>query len=146
MSVGRRKAAVAQVKIIPGTGKITINGQPGLLYLQNNRSSILSVESPFNLLKLQENFDTIVNVQGGGLRGQAEAIKLGISRAFCEIENEIQNSFEQVSVEGEIFQVEPSEISKKLKNQGYLTRDSRCKERRKYGLKKARKAPQFSKR
>ena len=144
MSVGRRKAAVAQVKIIPGTGKITINGQPGLLYLQNNRSSILSVQAPFNLLKLQENFDTIVNIQGGGLRGQAEAIKLGISRALCEIEN----SFEQVSIEGETLneKVEPSEISKKLKNQGYLTRDSRCKERRKYGLKKARKAPQFSKR
>ena len=144
MSVGRRKAAVARVKIIPGTGKITINGQPGLLYLQNNRSSILSVQAPFNLLKLQENFDTIVNIQGGGLRGQAEAIKLGISRALCEIEN----SFEQVSIEGETLneKVEKSEISKKLKNQGYLTRDSRCKERRKYGLKKARKAPQFSKR
>nr|AIT94620.1 ribosomal protein S9 [Chlorosarcina brevispinosa] len=144
MSVGRRKAAVARVKIIPGTGKITINGQPGLLYLQNNRSSILSVQAPFNLLKLQENFDTIVNIQGGGLRGQAEAIKLGISRALCEIEN----SFEQVSIEGKTLneKVEKSEISKKLKNQGYLTRDSRCKERRKYGLKKARKAPQFSKR
>jgi small subunit ribosomal protein S9 len=144
LSVGRRKAAVARVKIIPGTGKITINGQPGLLYLQNNRSSILSVQAPFNLLKLQENFDTIVNIQGGGLRGQAEAIKLGISRALCEIEN----SFEQVSIEGETLneKVEKSEISKKLKNQGYLTRDSRCKERRKYGLKKARKAPQFSKR
>ena len=83
------------------------------------------VKNPLELLRLQKTYDTIVVVQGGGLIGQAEAIKLGIARALCDIEKSYRPF---------------------LKTKGYLTRDSRCKERKKYGLKKARKAPQFSKR
>ena len=122
---GRRKSAIAEVKLVPGTGEFLINGKPGILYLQENPSSILSVQAPLELLGLQKNYNTIIKVQGGGVVGQAEAIKLGISRAICEIEKSYRSS---------------------LKIKGFLTRDARCKERRKYGLKKARKAPQFSKR
>lgn len=122
---GRRKSAIAQVQLVAGTGEFLINGKPGVLYLQENPSSILTIQAPLDLLGLQKNYNTIVKVQGGGVIGQAEAIRLGVTRALCEIEKSYR-SF--------------------LKIKGFLTRDSRCKERRKYGLKKARKAPQFSKR
>jgi small subunit ribosomal protein S9 len=122
---GRRKSAIAQIKLIKGTGEFSINGKPGVLYMQENPASILAIQAPLELLRLQKTYNTIVTVQGGGLIGQAEAIKLGIARALCDIEKSYRPS---------------------LKTKGYLTRDSRCKERKKYGLKKARKAPQFSKR
>lgn len=122
---GRRKSAIAQVSLIKGTGQFIINGKPGIEYMQENPSSILSIQAPLELLGLQNNYDTVVKVYGGGLIGQAEAIKLGIARALCTIEKNYRAS---------------------LKTKRFLTRDSRCKERKKYGLKKARKAPQFSKR
>ena len=125
LATGRRKTAVAQVQLIDGTGQFTINGKDSVTYLQNNASSILCVKAPFNLLNLEKEYDLIVKVKGGGFLGQAEAIQLGISRALCEVK----------------------EISRgALKQKGFLRRDSRSKERKKYGLKKARKAPQYSKR
>lgn len=122
---GRRKSSIAQVQLVPGKGEFIINGKPAILYLQGNPSSIVSIQAPLDTLGLQKNYKTVVNVEGGGLVGQAEAIKLAVARALCEIEKSYRSS---------------------LKIKGFLTRDSRIKERRKYGLKKARKAPQFSKR
>ena len=125
MGTGRRKTSVAQVKLVAGEGKLIINGKPGFDYLHNNASAILSIQGPFQLFKLQKKFDTIVKVQGGGLSAQADAIKLGVARALCEINTSHRPA---------------------LKANGYLTRDARIVERKKAGLKKARKAPQFSKR
>ena len=133
LATGRRKTAVAQVQLIDGTGQFTINGKDSVTYLQNNASSLFCVKAPFNLLKkapfellnLKKEYDLIVKVKGGGFLGQAEAIQLGISRALCEIELMYRRA---------------------LKREGFLRRDSRSKERKKYGLKKARKAPQYSKR
>jgi len=122
---GRRKSAIAQIQLVKGTGEFLINGKSGVLYMQENPASVLSIQAPLELLRLQKTYDTIVIVKGGGLIGQAEAIKLGMARALCDIEKSYRPF---------------------LKTKGYLTRDSRCKERKKYGLKKARKAPQFSKR
>lgn len=144
-AVGRRKESVAQVQLRQGTGQFMINNKPAELYLQNNSFSILSIKAPFevlqtnienaetsssNLLKMDQ-IDTIVKVEGGGLIGQTEAIKLAVARAICvltESENNL-NAARQI-----------------LKTKGYLTQDARIKERRKYGLKKARKASQYHKR
>lgn len=122
--LGRRKEAVARVYISKGTGKITVNDKPydtyfSLAYLQNQ------VVLPLKVLELTEAFDINVNVQGGGIKGQAEAIKLGIARALLEINPEYRPA---------------------LKAQGFLTRDARGVERKKFGQKKARKRFQFSKR
>jgi small subunit ribosomal protein S9 len=122
---GRRKTAVARVRIVPGTGTITINGRPGDHYLNFNPSCLAAVQAPLQTLGLEGQYDVLVNVSGGGLSGQADAIKQGAARALCELS--------------------PGN-RKPLKVEGHLSRDPRAKERRKYGLKKARKAPQFSKR
>ena len=122
---GRRKTSVARVRLIPGNGTITINGRPGDNYLNYNPAYIAAVKAPLQTLGLTTEYDVLVNVRGGGLTGQADAIKQGAARALCE----------------------PSSDNRKpLKTEGHLSRDPRAKERRKYGLKKARKAPQFSKR
>jgi len=134
-AVGRRKEAVAQVKIVKGTGQFIINNKSAQTYLHNNSCSLLSIKAPFEILHTTqetfkvEDFDTIVKVEGGGLIGQAEAIKLCVARAICEM-----------------TETNESSIRKALKTKGYLTQDSRIKERRKYGLKKARKASQYHKR
>ncbi|AFY73848.1 ribosomal protein S9 [Synechococcus sp. PCC 7502] len=122
---GRRKTAVARVRLVPGSGTITVNGKPGDLYLQFNASYISGVKAPLETLGLENEYDVIVNAHGGGVTGQADAIKLGVARALCELSPENR---------------------KPLKVEGYLTRDPRAKERKKYGLRKARKAPQYSKR
>jgi small subunit ribosomal protein S9 len=122
---GRRKAAIARVRLVPGDGQITINGRPGNVYLQYNASYLSSAKAPLETLGLENDYNILANVRGGGLTGHADAIKMGVARALCELDPENR---------------------KPLKTEGYLTRDPRCKERRKYGLKKARKAPQFSKR
>jgi small subunit ribosomal protein S9 len=133
-AVGRRKEATAQVKIVPGTGEFIINNKSAEAYLQNN-SSLLAVKSPFDGLQNIENVpkmdqvNVFVKVEGGGLVGQAQAIKLAVARAVCQFD-----------------QSENSVIRKGLKDLGYLTQDARVKERRKYGLKKARKASQYHKR
>ena len=152
-AVGRRKEAVAQVQIVRGTGQFIINNKIAQEYLHNNSCSLLSVKAPFDVLEKTdlninetqstslnlETFDTIVKVKGGGLIGQAEAIKLGVARALCDIE-----SLSGFSTASEM--TIQTEVRKQLKTKGYLTQDSRIKERRKYGLKKARKASQYSKR
>jgi len=125
IAVGRRKSAIAQIKIIQGNGEFIINGKSGLSYMQENPSFLLTIQAPLDLLGLQKNYTIIANVNGGGLAGQADAIRLGVARALCVIEESYRSN---------------------LRIKGLLTRDSRTKERRKYGLKKARKAPQFSKR
>ena len=122
---GRRKTSVARVRLVPGNGAITINGRPGNHYLNFNPAYLAAVKAPLQTLGLGESYDILVNVHGGGLTGQADAIKQGAARALCELS--IDNR-------------------KPLKIEGHLSRDPRAKERRKYGLKKARKAPQFSKR
>ena len=122
---GRRKSSVAQVKLIPGVGNISINSKSASQYLQKDALALYYIEEPLKTVSLEDRCDLIIKVYGGGLKGQAKAIQLGIARALS------------------IYQ--PSYRSS-LKEKGLLTRDSRVKERRKYGLKKARKAPQFSKR
>ncbi len=122
---GRRKSAVARVRLVPGDGKLIINDKPGDLYLQFNAGYLAAAKAPLETLGLEGSYDILVNAHGGGLTGQAEAVRLGVARALCQLDPENR---------------------KPLKVEGYLTRDPRAKERRKYGLKKARKAPQFSKR
>ena len=125
LATGRRKTAVAQVKLTDGSGEITINGKKGVVYLQENAYYMSCVKAPLILLNVEKEYDFIIKVKGGGLLGQAEAIQLGISRALCDA----------------VYY-----YRRKLKKNTLLRRDSRLKERKKYGLKKARKAPQYSKR
>lgn len=122
---GRRKSAVARVRLVPGDGSIVINGKPGEDYLQGNAEYLAGAKAPLETLGLEAEYNILVNANGGGLTGQADAIKLGVARALCQLDPENR---------------------KPLKVEGYLTRDPRAKERKKYGLRKARKAPQFSKR
>ena len=123
-AVGRRKKAIARVRLIPGEGKIVINGRDidnyfGLETLK------MTVRQPLALPSLEGRYDVLVNVYGGGLSGQAGAIRHGISRALIKADPELRPA---------------------VKKAGFLTRDPRMKERKKYGLKAARRAPQFSKR
>ncbi|NEQ95571.1 MAG: 30S ribosomal protein S9 [Cyanothece sp. SIO2G6] len=122
---GRRKSSVARVRLVPGSGQLIINGRVGDDYLQGNPGYLAMAKAPLETLGLEGEYDILVNVRGGGLTGQADSIRLGIARALCELDPENR---------------------KPLKIEGYLTRDPRSKERKKYGLHKARKAPQFSKR
>lgn len=122
---GRRKSAIARVRLVPGDGKLTINGKPGDLYLQFNPGYLAVTKAPLETLGLESEYDILVNVRGGGLTGQADSIRLGVARALCQLDPDNR---------------------KPLKVEGYLTRDPRAKERKKYGLHKARKAPQYSKR
>ena len=125
LGTGRRKSAVARVRLVPGNGQITVNGKPGELYLQFNPEYLADAKAPLETLGLEGEYDIVVNAHGGGLTGQADAIRLGVARALCQLDPDNR---------------------KPLKTEGYLTRDPRAKERKKYGLRKARKAPQFSKR
>jgi len=124
-ATGRRKEAIARVRIVPGTGQWTINGRPLEQYFPNKVHQQL-VNEPFRTLELDGRYDVIARITGGGVSGQAGALRLGIARALNEIDEEGNR---------------PT-----LKKAGFLTRDARVKERKKYGLKKARKAPQYSKR
>lgn len=121
---GRRKTSVARVRLYPGDGKIIINGRDVTEYFGR---PILErrVREPLTVAGVEGRFDVVVNVHGGGLSGQAGAIRHGIARALCEADPEYRGP---------------------VKKAGFLTRDPRMKERKKYGLKKARRAPQFSKR
>lgn len=123
--IGRRKESVAQVLLTSGKGQIMINGKTAVEYLQNNQNYLLKINQPLIVLGLVDSFDIKVKTKGGGLAGQTDAICLAIARALSK--NESSNRLY-------------------LKNEGLLTRDARIKERKKYGLKKARKASQFSKR
>ena len=122
---GRRKSSIARVYLLPGTGKITINKRDIDTYFGLETLKVV-VRQPLELTNTADKFDVLVNVHGGGFTGQAGAIRHGISRA--------------------LLQADSDEYRPSLKKAGFLTRDSRMKERKKYGLKAARRAPQFSKR
>ncbi len=121
---GRRKSSVARVVLTPGTGQITINDRPFEEYITNGLSR-LDVMQPLKAVGQESTLDVTAKIDGGGMTGQSGALRLGIARALLEINPEYR---------------------KILKPLGFLTRDPRAKERKKYGLKKARRAPQFSKR
>ena len=121
---GRRKKSVALVRLVPGQGKIMINNREMSEYF-GLKTLELIVKQPLELTNTTDQYDVLVNVHGGGTTGQAGAIRHGISRALLEVD---------------------ADFRKALKKEGFLTRDPRMKERKKYGLKKARKASQFSKR
>ena len=125
IGLGKRKQAVARVFLIPGEGNLIINKVSGNKYLQYNDTYLNTVWAPLKTLKLEQQFDIVTFVKGGGLTGQAQAIQLGVARQLCQMNEQNRAS---------------------LKPFGFLTRDSRIKERKKYGLRKARKAPQYSKR
>ena len=124
-ATGRRKSSVARVRLIPGTGKITVNKKSLDDYFGAKEIVKREVQRPFAVAGCEGKFDVVATVHGGGFTGQAGAIRHGISRALLEAQPELRPA---------------------LKAEGFLTRDPRMKERKKYGLKKARKAPQFSKR
>jgi small subunit ribosomal protein S9 len=124
-AVGRRKQAIARVRITPGSGVITVNGRTLEDYFPNKLHQQL-INDPFTLLKLQGSYDVQARISGGGPSGQAGALRLGIARALNEIDRDNNRA--------------------DLKKAGFLSRDARAKESKKAGLKKARKAPQYSKR
>ena len=123
MGTGRRKNAVARVRLVPGTGKITVNGRDAAEYF--GREALVNfIKTPFKVTDTVDHFDVIARLNGGGITGQAGALRHGIARALLSA----------------------GDYRGELKKAGYLTRDARMVERKKYGLKKARKRPQFSKR
>ena len=121
---GRRKSSIARVRLVEGTGKITVNGKDLEEFFGADTLKVI-VKQPLTVTNTLDKYDVIASVNGGGFSGQAGAIRLGVARALNEANAEFRPT---------------------LKANGFLTRDSRAKERKKYGLKKARKAPQFSKR
>ena len=123
-TVGRRKEAVVRVRLLPGTGQFTLNGRTIEDYFPNKVHQQL-IREPFVILEKAEQYDVVGLLHGGGTSGQAGALRLGIARALIEIDPDDRPA---------------------LKKAGFLTRDPRVTERKKYGLKKARKAPQYSKR
>ena len=129
---GRRKSSSARVTLVPGKGNITVNGRDVHEYFPHE-VLVMDLMQPLEVTDNKETFDVIVNVRGGGYSGQTGAIRLGITKALLEYDSttpaDSENSFRKV-----------------LKANGFITRDSRIKERKKPGLKKARRAPQFSKR
>jgi small subunit ribosomal protein S9 len=129
---GHRKSSIARVKLIPGKGKITVNNRAVEDYF-TNKILIMDLCQPLDVTSTRDMFDVVADVRGGGLTGQAGAIRLGITRALLDYDSttpaDSENSYRKV-----------------LKANGFITRDSRKKERKKPGLKKARRAPQFSKR
>jgi small subunit ribosomal protein S9 len=122
---GRRKSAVARVRLVPGSGQIVVNGRSGESYFNQIPGYIGVIKAPLETLGLENEYDILVKAHGGGLTGQSDAVRLGVARALCQLTPENRQP---------------------LKIEGYLTRDPRAKERKKYGLHKARKAPQYSKR
>ena len=124
-AVGRRKQAIARVRIVPGSGVITVNGRSFEDYFPNKLHQQL-VNSPLKLVDVEGRFDVVARIVGGGVSGQAGALRLGIARSLNGIDEENNRAT--------------------LKKAGFLSRDARVKERKKAGLKKARKAPQYSKR
>jgi len=123
-STGRRKEAIARVRLRPGTGVITANGRPVEEYFPTETHRMILTE-PLRLTNTDETYDVDATIDGGGVSGQAGAVRMGIARALVELDEELRPA---------------------LKKAGFLTRDARKKESKKYGLKKARKAPQYSKR
>ena len=125
IGLGKRKQAIARVFLVPGEGNLIVNKVSGEKYLQYNTTYLNKIWEPLKKLNLENQFNIIVLVKGGGLTGQTEAIQLGVARLICKMDPQNRSI---------------------LKPFGLLTRDARIKERKKYGLRKARKAPQYSKR
>jgi small subunit ribosomal protein S9 len=123
-ATGRRKEAIARVRLVPGSGRWTVNGRTLEDYFPNKVHQQIAAE-PLVTLDVADRYDVLVRVTGGGVSGQAGAVRLGVARALLQTDDEARPP---------------------LKKNGLLTRDARVKERKKYGLKKARKAPQYSKR
>ncbi|MDX2775952.1 30S ribosomal protein S9 [Streptomyces caniscabiei] len=123
--LGRRKSATARARLYAGKGTVTINDKPALDYLSGNKTMLAEVTDPLALVNKQKEFDVTIKVQGGGLAGQVDAIKLAIAKALT---------------------VGHSDLRSTLKKADFLSRDSREKERKKYGLRSARKREQYSKR
>ncbi|MBR5621026.1 30S ribosomal protein S9 [Candidatus Saccharibacteria bacterium] len=123
--LGRRKAATARARLYKGKGEITINGKPALEYLSGDKSKLAEITDPLALAQKQKDYDISIKVSGGGLAGQVDAIKLAISKAIT---------------------TEAADLRPVLKKAGFMKRDPREKERKKYGLRSARKKEQFSKR
>lgn len=123
--LGRRKAATARVRLYKGKGEITVNGKPALEYLSSDKSKLAEITDPLALAGKQKSYDITIRVSGGGLAGQVDAIKLAISKALV---------------------TEAADLRPVLKKAGFIKRDPREKERKKYGLRSARKKEQFSKR
>ncbi len=131
-ATGKRKGSIAKVKLTSGKGKITVNGRDVREYFPFE-TLVMDLEQPLVLTNTKELFDVEVTTYGGGFRGQSGAIRLGITRALLEYDSTTSKDSE-------------NSFRKTLKAAGLITRDPRVKERKKYGLKKARRAPQFSKR
>ncbi len=131
-ATGRRKSSVAQVKMVPGSGKIIVNGVDVNEYMPFE-VLVMDLMQPLTITNNEKTFDITVNVKGGGFSGQTGAIRLAITRALLDYDSTTDSSSE-------------TSYRKILKEAGFVTRDPRVKERKKYGLKKARRAPQFSKR
>ena len=129
---GRRKESIAKVNLVNGTGKITVNGRDVREYFPYE-TLVMDLTQPLVMTNTSEIFDVEAEVKGGGFRGQAGAIRLGITRALLDYDKTTSKDSE-------------NSFRKTLKVAGMITRDARVKERKKYGLKKARRAPQFSKR
>ncbi len=129
---GKRKTSIAKVKLIPGKGNITVNGKDVHEYLPFE-TLVMDLTQPLEMTNTKEIFDVVVEVKGGGFSGQTGAIRLGITRALLDYDSTTPADSE-------------NSYRKTLKAAGFITRDSRIKERKKPGLKKARRAPQFSKR
>ena len=129
---GRRKESIAKVNLVNGTGKITVNGKDVREYFPYE-TLVMDLTQPLVMTNTAEMFDVDCEVKGGGFRGQAGAIRLGITRALLDYDKTTSKDSE-------------NSFRKTLKVAGMITRDARVKERKKYGLKKARRAPQFSKR
>ncbi len=132
IGTGRRKRSIARVRMTSGKGKITINGRDVNEYLPF-KTLVMDLKQPLEATKTADKFDIEVSVYGGGFSGQTGAIRLGITRALLEYDKNTDPTSDD-------------SFRKILKAEGFITRDARVKERKKYGLKKARRAPQFSKR
>ena len=123
--LGRRKTAVARVRLYPGNGEFTVNGKPATEYFGGRELHQMVIRQPLQLLNMTDRFNVMVRVVGGGPSGQAGAIRHGVARALTRVDAELRPA---------------------VKRAGFLTRDPRMKERKKVGLKRARKAPQYTKR
>lgn len=124
-AVGRRKSAIARVRLYPGEGTVTVNGRPATEYFGGRDIHQVAILEPLRLTGTAERFNVVVRVVGGGISGQAGAVRHGVARALLRFDEELRPA---------------------LKRAKFLTRDSRVKERKKVGLKRARKAPQYTKR
>lgn len=122
---GRRKEAIARVRLVKGTGKFLVNNQTGSEYFGLRQALVIQALQPMITAGINDKYDVLVKAHGGGKSGQSGAIRMGIARAIVEL---------------------MPDLMKSIRDEGYLTRDARVKERKKYGLHKARKRPQFSKR